>query len=236
MCVRACCHFHARKHPSSQEVERSIKGQLDETNPKGGRLSGLQGESILNNMYSWESGVKGDGRQKAGGRGKQQESHEYDKTCILIGSGKRQGEVNVEEMKSERREKRHDLYYYQGMCLCEMQHIALRRSRGMDREGVAEGVLWLLNQADAFPKCSTVILLQLGLAHRKQMEVIKPGAGWTLQSHWAISEQAHSILALTHIKPSEDWVGHEWLAGKVTSRAGIQSRGSRVCLRPKVCE
>lgn len=59
----------------------------------------------------------------------------------MIGSGKRQGEVNVEEMKSERREKRHDLYYYQGMCLCEMQHIALRRSRGMDREGVAEGVL-----------------------------------------------------------------------------------------------
>lgn len=58
---------------------------------------------------------------------------------------------------------------------------ALGRNRGVETgEGVMEGVLRLLNQTDAFPKCSAVILPQLGLAHRKQMEVIKPRAGWTL--------------------------------------------------------
>lgn len=65
-----------RKQLSSQEVERSIKGWLDEINPKGDCLSGLQGESILNNTYSWESGVKGDGREKAGGREKKQQEHD----------------------------------------------------------------------------------------------------------------------------------------------------------------
>lgn len=68
------------------------------------------------------------------------------------------------------------------------------------------------------PKCSAVILTQLGLAHREQMEVIKPGAGWTLQSHWAVCVQAHSIPALTHIKPAEDWVGHQWPAAQGDQR------------------
>lgn len=65
--------------------------------------------------------------------------------------------------------------------------------------GSVEEVLRLLNQAAAFPKCTTVILPQLGFAHRKQMDVIKPGAGWTLLFHWAVSEQAHSIPVLTRI-------------------------------------
>lgn len=84
-----------------------------------------------------------------------------------------------------------------------MQH-SERQHDGEWKGGAVEGVLRLLNQADAFPKCSAVILPQLGLAHRKQMEVIKPGAGRTLRSHRAAYEQAHSIPTLTHIKPAED--------------------------------
>lgn len=48
------------------------------------------------------------------------------------------------------------------------------------------------------------------------MEVINLGASWTLWSHWTVSKQAQSIPAVTHIRPAEDGVGHEWLAGKVT--------------------
>ena len=89
------------------------------------------------------------------------------------------------------------------MCLREMQQSEPQHD-GEWKRGTAARVLRLLNQADAFPKYSAVILPQLGLACRKQMDVIKLGAGWMLRSHWAVCEQAHSIPAPTHIKPAEN--------------------------------
>lgn len=92
-------------------------------------------------------------------------------------------------------------------------------------------MLRLLNQAGAFPKWSAVILPQLGLACRKQMEVIKPRAGPTLQSHWAICEQAHSTPALTHIKPAEIWVQgmSGWWGGDQQGRDTVfKAQGLRV--------
>lgn len=74
-----------------------------------------------------------------------------------------------------------------------------------------EGTLRLPNQADAFPKCSTVILPQLGSAHRKQMEVINLVASWTLWFHWAVSKQAHPNPD-TH-KAHWGW-SRAWMAGR----------------------
>lgn len=76
-CVCMCVGLHDCKQMSSQEVERSIKGELDETNPKGGRLSPKGREASLLTCILERLGVKGDGREKdGGGGGGEQQEHD----------------------------------------------------------------------------------------------------------------------------------------------------------------
>ena len=59
-----------------QIVERSIKRELDETNPRVDISQAYMGRSILNSTYSRGIGVRGDGRKRDGGGAEQQELDE----------------------------------------------------------------------------------------------------------------------------------------------------------------
>lgn len=63
------------------------------------------------------------------------------------------------------------------ICLSEMWLSVSQPNGKKGERRILEDVPRLHNQAGAFPKRSTVILPQLGLAYRKQMEVIKHGVG-----------------------------------------------------------